>query len=106
MGHAGEAAQIAPEIPELFANALSTFRLLGLSGFGSSRILSPGVIEEVQVRRICDVCGHTSGIEEELAVRGRGLAFSLLVAPIIVCLFICCWRSIGDQPGSGLVDGS
>ena len=40
LGHVGNGTQLAPEVPELLANALSKFRLLGLSGFGDAQIRS------------------------------------------------------------------
>ncbi len=135
MGHVGNRSQIAPEVPQLLANPLSEFRLLGLSGFGDPQIRSSGVlpigaglrlraratdvqtiddrfrflsgvIEEVQVRRIFDISRHAGGIEEELAFRGRGLVFSLCVDPFFVWLFVACRLSVGEQPGNGFIDGS
>jgi hypothetical protein len=68
--------------------------------------LLSGLIQEIEVRRVFDISGHTGGIEEELALRGWGLACSLLVATVIVGLFICGGWRIGDPSSNGLVDRS
>ena len=59
----------------------------------------PGVIQEMEVCGILHVCGHTGGINEELAFRGRGLVCSLLFDR-----FLFGWLGDGDQPGDGVVN--
>ncbi len=91
MGQGGNRSQIAPEIPQLFANSLPEFLPPWLSGFGHAQIgssgvlpigaglwlgsgaagvqvinelfgLLTGVIQEIQISGVLDIGRHTGGI--------------------------------------------
>ena len=85
----GDAQIIPSRVLPIGAGLLLRGRSTGVQVIDNLFGFLPGVIQEIEVRGIFNICGYAGGIDEELAFRKNGLAF-----PLLFDRFLCVWLGV------------